>query len=59
MPRATQAPEIEPTSRLAVMVAMVGGTAAAAVLAIAGVLWLRYGTEVFFQTLAAGLAACF
>jgi hypothetical protein len=29
------------------------------VLALAGVLWLRYGTAVFFQTLSAGLAACF
>lgn len=35
--------------------AMVGAVA----LVAAGVLWLRYGTAVFFQTLAAGLAACF
>lgn len=28
-------------------------------LAGAGVLWLHYGTAVFFQMLAAGLAACF
>jgi hypothetical protein len=32
---------------------------AAVMLAVAGVLWLRYGSTVFFQTLAAGLAACF
>jgi hypothetical protein len=33
--------------------------AAGVVLAVAGVLWLRYGSAVFFQTLSAGLAACF
>ena len=25
----------------------------------AGVLWARYGTAVFFETIAAGIAACF
>jgi hypothetical protein len=33
--------------------------AAGLMLAAAGVLWMRYGTAVFFQTLASGLAACF
>jgi len=57
--QAVQAPELDSPNRLAVTVAVAGGAAAAAILAVAGVLWLRYGTAVFFQTLAAGLAACF
>ena len=69
MPRASQAPGVAeprkaapgilPSSRLAVTVAVAGGVAAAAVLAACGVMWLHYGPTVFFQTLAAGLAACF
>jgi len=54
-----QAPEIQPSNRPAAAVAVVGGVLAAAMLAAGGVMWLRYGTTVFFQTLAAGLAACF
>ena len=25
----------------------------------AGLLWMKYGTAVFFETIAAGIAACF
>jgi len=38
-------------------------TAALTVVAVAfagaGVLWARYGSAVFFETIAAGIAACF
>lgn len=33
--------------------------ALAALLAVAFVLWARYGTTVFFEIIAAGIAACF
>ncbi len=59
MPRASQASDIQPPGRLAATVVVAGGAVAVALLVVAGVLWLRYGTAVFFQTLAAGLAACF
>lgn len=41
------------------VVTIAAATIGAVALVAAGVLWLRYGTAVFFQTLAAGLAACF
>jgi hypothetical protein len=59
MPPASQGPEIRPSNRSTVTVAVVGAVFVAAALAAAGALWVRYGTTVFFQTLAAGLAACF
>ena len=40
---------------LAVGLALVG----AAILSAALALWLRYGTTVFFETIAAGIAGCF
>jgi hypothetical protein len=46
-------------SRLATMIAVSAMVAFGLALAVAGVLWFRYGTAVFFQTLAAGIAACF
>lgn len=36
-----------------------GGLLAALLLGAAGLLWVRNGTSVFFETLSAGLAACF
>jgi hypothetical protein len=45
--------------RLGTVVLLVLAITAGIVLAGAGVLWLHYGTAVFFQILAAGLAACF
>jgi hypothetical protein len=39
---------------------VVGGAAIAVVMVLAAaVLWMRYGTAVFFEMIAAGLAACF
>ena len=59
MVRASSAPDVRPAGRVAVAVGIAALVAAGVVVAAAGVLWLRYGTAVFFQTLAAGLAACF
>ena len=41
--------------------AIVGGSAlvVGAMLLAAAVLWIRYGTTVFFEMIATGLAACF
>jgi hypothetical protein len=52
--RETAAPSL--TSR-----AIVIASAAAAVLALAGtvLLWVHYGAAVFFETIRAGLIACF
>ena len=48
-----------PASRLARMV-VVGGAALGVVLVLAAVvLWLHYGTAVFFEMITSGLAACF
>ncbi len=38
---------------------VVVGIAALVLAGGAAVLWVHYGTTVFFQTIAAGLAACF
>jgi hypothetical protein len=48
-----------PASRLTRAV-VVGGAALGAVLLLAAlVLWLRYGSTVFFEMIASGLAGCF
>jgi hypothetical protein len=39
--------------------AIAAGFAAVAIVAGAGALWMQYGTAVFFETIAAGLRACF
>jgi len=39
--------------------AIAAGVAAVAIVAGAGALWMQYGTAVFFETIAAGLRACF
>jgi hypothetical protein len=59
MAGASSAPETRPPGRLATVVGIAALGVAGMVLAAAGVLWLHYGTAVFFQTLAAGFAACF
>jgi hypothetical protein len=59
MAGASSAPETWPPGRLATVVGIAALVVAGMVLAAAGVLWLHYGTAVFFQTLAAGFAACF
>jgi len=41
------------------MALIVAGVAALALAGGAIVLWAQYGTAVFFQTIAAGIAACF
>jgi len=51
--------ETRPTGRLTAVLVATALAAVAVALAGAGLLWLRYGTAVFFQTLAAGLAGCF
>jgi hypothetical protein len=38
---------------------VVTGTAAALALAGTGLLWVHYGTAVFFETIRAGFVACF
>jgi hypothetical protein len=49
----------EPTNRLA-RALVVGGAGLGAVLLLAAlILWARYGTAVFFEMIASGLAACF
>lgn len=40
-------------------VAIAGAALAATVFLAALALWLRYGTTVFFETIAAGIAGCF
>jgi len=49
--------ETRPTGRLTAV--LVATALVAVALAGAGLLWLRYGPAVFFQTLAAGFAGCF
>ena len=44
-----------PTSRPLLVLAVIGGVLVAATLA----LWAHYGTAVFFEIIAAGIAACF
>jgi hypothetical protein len=48
-----------PANRL-VLAVVVGGSGLGVVLLLAAVvLWLRYGTAVFFEMIASGFAACF
>jgi hypothetical protein len=48
-----------PANRIA-RVLVVGGAGLAAVMLIAAlILWARYGTAVFFEMIASGIAACF
>ena len=52
-------PVLSPAHRLTRLV-VVGGTGLGALLLFAAlVLWLRYGTTVFFEMITSGFAACF
>ena len=59
MLRPSSTPGMRSPNRQGAAVGIAAVAVAAVMLAVAGVLWLRYGSTVFFQTLAAGLAACF
>ena len=48
-----------PARRLAQVIVVGGAGLGAALLAGALVLWLHYGTAVFFEMIASGIAACF
>ena len=41
------------------LVLVAAGLGVVALLAVAGLLWVRHGTTIFFDTLAAGIATCF
>jgi hypothetical protein len=49
----------EPANRLGRAVVLGGAGLAAVLLLAAAVLWLHYGTAVFFEMIASGFAACF
>ena len=49
----------QPSRRVAPVVVVAGTGFGAAVLLGALVLWFHYGTTVFFEMLASGIAACF
>jgi hypothetical protein len=57
-PRASER-AFEPASRLGRAVVVGGAGLAAVLLLAAAVLWLHYGTTVFFEMIASGFAACF
>jgi hypothetical protein len=49
----------EPANRLARGVVWAGAGLGAVLLLAALILWVRYGTTVFFEMIASGFAACF
>jgi hypothetical protein len=51
--------EVLPAARRVPLALAIGLVVIAALLISAGVLWAKYGTAVFFEMLAAGIAACF
>jgi hypothetical protein len=53
----SEASEVLPARRTPLVLAV--AIAAAALLIAASLLWVSYGTTVFFEMLAAGIAACF
>jgi hypothetical protein len=50
---------IRPSHRVAPVIVVAGAGFGAAILLGALVLWFHYGTAVFFEMLASGIAACF
>ena len=53
-------PQQMPSTRGLARAIVVGGTALGAILLVAALaLWFHYGTAVFFETIAAGISACF
>jgi hypothetical protein len=52
-------PSIQPPRRIAQAIVMGGAIMGVVVVAAALGLWFHYGTAVFFETIAAGISACF
>jgi hypothetical protein len=52
-------PASRPSGRIATVIVVAGAGFAAALLLGAVVLWYHYGTAVFFEMIASGIAACF
>ena len=52
-------PVTRPSRRIASVIVVVGAGFGAALLLGALVLWYHYGTAVFFEMIASGIAACF
>jgi len=52
-------PATRSSRRVASVIVVAGGGFAAALLLGAVVLWYHYGTAVFFEMIASGIAACF
>ena len=52
-------PATQPSRRVASVIVVAGTSFAAALLLGALVLWYHYGTAVFFEMIASGIAACF
>lgn len=52
-------PVTRPSRRVASVIVVAGAGFAAALLLGALVLWYHYGTAVFFEMIASGIAACF
>jgi hypothetical protein len=52
-------PAHRPLGGVAFGIAVGGVVLAAAIVAGASVLWIHYGTAVFFEMIASGIAACF
>jgi hypothetical protein len=52
-------PVAQPSRRVASVIVVAGVGFAAALLLGALVLWYHYGTAVFFEMIASGIAACF
>jgi hypothetical protein len=52
-------PSIQPSRRIAQAIVMGGVIVGVGVVLAALVLWFHYGTAVFFETIAAGISACF
>jgi hypothetical protein len=50
---------LQPSRRIAQAIVVGGATLGVAVVLAALALWFHYGTAVFFETIAAGISACF
>jgi hypothetical protein len=60
IPTSQEVPTVVPPGRRAgAVIAMAGAGLGAALLLGALVLWFHYGTTVFFEMIASGIAACF
>lgn len=57
--RQSSAPDMQPAARRFPFAMVAGLALAGALLIAASMLWASYGTAVFFETIAAGIAACF